>query len=1109
MNPGIFIGIGGSGVKSLAKLKAKIYNSYKDKEQFDKENSFIFIDTDLNDITKIQSDETLIRMLDGKKPIGMNEFIQIGRTVPANVRRRANSIKGPSSDHLKSWMIMEGEGKYTPIDRSLSDGAGAMRMDGRTSVFENVDTLIIPKIQTAITKMLKIDADNGGKIKGTNFNITSDDATKQAENANNAPNLWLISGSNGGTGSSMTLDILFILDRLYQNVFNAAPSLRLALLTPEPYNRLNPGLSQYPLNSYSFMWELNAFKTNSHKRALMSKLFVNEKFDNSQFSNQEPFNPYSYVLVFDTETKTGGSQIDPKDTFENVSKVLYLLCATGAGGVVNSNMINLLSDKTIPHSKPDAKGTLLEGTEWSKSLVATGGKSIEKPNEYLKSYVKTRFLYDIFSYGIIGAEFNDVYTDIEKTAFLKNFIKENIQVFLDDSMQVTDKSNLEKDIRADFDNIILGSAPEKRRFRGLEVGILSSYRDTYYSEIENKISYINSTFDKPGQILSKENFLLQIKTSLKATLNNAICEYGLLYAKGLVYLVDCELEGQILVELEKSFNDNFNFSIEQELKSNIDTIASDNEKYDDLVNACEKFKDFKLNKLVIEKKRELISALSKNGYLDDLMSANGNEKGLFSLISKFKNEETILEKSLLSLSTEFLNKNRENPFVTYLPPLEGMIGVANSSQGWKHGSEFEVLYSNIVALDAKEKNIKGAGLMGIPPNRNSKENSLKDHLKHILISMGDSNNQYFIDFAEQNDFDRNAKTLDVFKKAVEDYSNKLISENPQLNGWLENTDLGMIFNKFEASNKVVADNFKANFNNLPVFFPSTAIVSSGYYIYSFPEELKDLAKSLGYDENDKQKTWNPTYDNSKLEVVLLETGHSFDNYKYTRNYVNIYQETHKSILALDFGCHIHKGFVHLDLDKAIGLIDKDVKPKLVELAFYDAVLEKLLLDNPNLFNVLIYKKESPNIGETSVRARLAGADVKLPIVTVTNTPQISLIKVLEIEKNSNGKYELSRSGEDITIENVNSFSDFISKSKKENKNLESTINGINEAFRAQKTVIKGDVFDFIVKNNQLWTDTVLEKLKVEEKYNEYLDKDIISELEEQISSLINNNLFKG
>ena len=35
MKPGIFIGIGGSGVKSLSKLKAKIYNSYKDKKDQD------------------------------------------------------------------------------------------------------------------------------------------------------------------------------------------------------------------------------------------------------------------------------------------------------------------------------------------------------------------------------------------------------------------------------------------------------------------------------------------------------------------------------------------------------------------------------------------------------------------------------------------------------------------------------------------------------------------------------------------------------------------------------------------------------------------------------------------------------------------------------------------------------------------------------------------------------------------------------------------------------------------------------------------------------------------------------------------------------------------
>jgi hypothetical protein len=583
-----------------------------------------------------------------------------------------------------------------------------------------------------------------------------------------------------------------------------------------------------------------------------------------------------------------------------------------------------------------------------------------------------------------------------------------------------------------------------------------------------------------------------------------------LYAKGLVYSVDCELEGVILKELELKYNTNCNYSIEQELKSNIDTIADENKDYNELVNACQKFKDFKVNKLVIEKKRELISALSKNGYLDDLLNANGNEKGITSLISKLKNEETILDKNLLTLSTEFLKKSSENPFVTYLPQLEGMIGVANSSQGWKHGSEFEVLYSSIVALDNKEKNIKGAGLMGTPPNRNSKENSLKDHIKNILISMGDSTNQYFIDFAEQNDFDKDAKTINVFKKAVEDYSSKLISENTQLNAWLENTDLGIIFNKFEASNKVAANNFKAKFNDLPVFFPSTAIVSSGYYIYSFPEELKELAKSLGYDENDKQKTWNKTNDNSKLEVVLLETGHSFDSYKYTRNYVNIYQEKQKSILALDFGCHIHKGFVHLDLDKAIGLIDKDVKPKLVELAFYDAVLTKLNTENKDLFDVLI-KIDTPETNSIDIMAELnADTQLNLPLLSITPSSNSTLIKNLNIKKNQvTNRYELSMAGEGINIDNFDCFSDFLRKSKSYNKDFEDVISNLNDAYRAKKESIKGGIFELIIKHNGLWLNEVLSKLQVKEnKFSKVLDLDYLNnDFKNQINTLISNNLF--
>ena len=49
-NPGIFIGLGGAGVNSLARLKAKMYVLYKDSDALAKfdEHSFIFIDSNLS-----------------------------------------------------------------------------------------------------------------------------------------------------------------------------------------------------------------------------------------------------------------------------------------------------------------------------------------------------------------------------------------------------------------------------------------------------------------------------------------------------------------------------------------------------------------------------------------------------------------------------------------------------------------------------------------------------------------------------------------------------------------------------------------------------------------------------------------------------------------------------------------------------------------------------------------------------------------------------------------------------------------------------------------------------------------------------------------------------
>jgi hypothetical protein len=1100
MAQGIFIGIGGSGVKSLARLKAKIYESYTDKEEFSKENSFIFIDTDINDHGKIQSDPELTRMYGGRQIIGLNEYIPIGATIPFNVRQNAITNKDESGSHLKTWMILQGEGKYVPKQNKLTDGAGARRMDGRTAIFKYGESHIIPAIQTAIKKMKTVQPDLG-KLD-----------LKDAANSDKFPSLWLISGSNGGTGSSMALDILFIMNRLYYQEFNSEPIVRLALLTPEPYGKLqqNRGLSQYPLNSFSFMWELNAMKMNEDREGLMSKLFVNHYFDNSNFNNRSPFKPYSYLLAFDTETTNNSTSLDISDTFENVAKVLFMLSRTPAGATINTDMSNYLGDN--PQSfKPVNQGSLLDNTEWSKSIVATGGKAIEKPNADLKSYLKTRFLYDIFAYGILGPEFNEVHNDAEKAETVKKLINDNILLFLNNNLQVAEKPNLERDIVSALSNVIMSPEPAKATFGGYkEEGILSIFSQTFCGEVEEELNLFSQSFEKAGILVnSKEYYLNEIKGTIRKTLNNLVCEYGLNYVKGILYSIDFELEKNVLPGLDKTNSEEYSMDLEVELKSEIDKISSKNKDYAGLVVATEKWREFKMNKFIIQLKAKILLSLCKEGYFDSLLSANGNTKGLGQLITKFVVEKGILETEYLNLAKSFLSKSNENPFVTYFPPLSEMIGGTGSQSGWKRNSEFENLYSSMVSLNKDEKNIKGGDMMGTPPVRSKKsgkDKSLEFHLEELLKTMGEYNGSYFIDFAEQNDFDRGAKSVTSFMKTVDVYLDKKIIETKDVTDWLNN-DLGQVFKLFEEKskeNKEIANSFKGRFNDIKVFYPNTSSVSSVYYIYNFPDELLELANSIGFEGTDKGESSNPkkyrnkTSDNNKLEVLAFETGHSFATYSYFKNYANYYQEKRKEILSLDLGCHIHKGFVHLDLDRVLNLISE--KTRLIEVAFYDSFLEMIKEKNPAIFKQLLHIEENNDpFGTDEI---LSLPLIKIDSSTKTHTLSYNLIKFdstlnkLKVEK-----------GDSKPFNNPN-YSGFIQSTAVLNSDFSEIIKELEMAFKKYKSIIGGELNTLITANFSTILLEVAKKICVPPVAEmELNDKELMRAIKEELNGLKAKNIF--
>ena len=1102
MAQGIFIGIGGSGVKSLARLKAKIYESYTDKDKFNDENSFIFIDTDINDIAKIQSDPNLTRMYGGKQIIDQNnEFIPIGSTNPFNERQNAISSDDPAGKHLKTWMILQGEGKYTPIKTSLTDGAGAMRMDGRTTIFKNSGK-IISSIEKAFKKLKRI-APDLDKLD-----------TKDIANAHKIPNLWLISGSNGGTGSSMTLDILFIMNRIFRKeVGNNDPIIRLALLTPEPYVAINPDLSQYPLNSFSFMWELNAVKMNEHREGIMSKLFVNDYFNSSSYGYNLPFNPYSYVLAFDTET-TLGTSLDISNTFENVAKVLFLLSTTPAGFTVNSDMSNRLADTTKPPYKPTNQGPLLDNTEWSKTIVATGGKAIEKPNAALKNYLKTRFLYDIFAYGILGPEFNEVHNDAEKAETVKNIIKDNILIYLDNSLQVSEKPNLERDIISALINVTMSPEPEKGFRSYKEDGILSNYSNNFCTDIEDELILFGQSFEKPGLLInSKESYLNEIKGTIRKTLNNLVCEYGLNYVKMFVYSIDIELEKNILPNLDKSISEEYNSDLEVASKDKIDKISSSNKDYTNLVLATEKWKEFKLNKFIIQLKTKILISLCKEGYFDILQSANGNAKGLGPLITKFSEGKNILETEYLNLATSFLSKSHENPFVTYFPPLSEMIGGADSQHsGWKRESEFENLYSNMVALNKEERNVKGGDMMGTPPARNKKSgiNSIEYHLEELLKSMGEYNGSYFIDFAEQND-DRGAKSITSFIKAVEEYLDKMIIQTDSVNDWLNKYDLGQIFKDFEdknSDNKSLATSFKGRFASIPVFYPNNTLGSSVYYIYNFSDELLELAKEIGFECDKDGKSTNPlkvrnkTSDANKLEVLAFEVGHSFANYTYFKNYANTYQEKRDGILSLDHGCHIHKEFVHLDIDKALSNSGFQVgEPILLEIAFYDVVLELIKQKNPSIFNQLFTNTDVVDDGWGMPEGQT------LPLLKLNYSNGIIEYKGLSFDDKFR-KLKIDDAKKDTLAKT--DYSNFYKSSIAVNKELTNIKDNLKKILDLYKDIIGGSIKTLIAESKSDLKTGLSSKLSFPPSENRSLmDQSFITELQGKLNDVIEKNVLNN
>ena len=365
----IFIGIGGQGVKTIAQIKAKVYEKRFPEETATRTRlqamndsyRFIFIDTDQRDIDNANK-ANRESFEHGKVPFinPQTDLINLGKANPSAIYYEAQ--KDPTS--LLNKRILEAcspELSNKIPDQPLSFGAGAFRIKSRIAFAHSLADFQ-SKLQSAISSL------NDVKTVGGEDCIIY---------------YWLVSSSLGGTGSGIFNDVLYHINQLHhQIVGNGDPQLVYTLYMPKVFIDSNSTEEKYPLNAYGVFSELEAFKKMSYEekqKTVMHRLAFND--DYNLVDADKRYCPFYYVIPVDIQTDKGTSLGDPNTMCHNTAEMLYHLHDSQAGKTFRSDIDNYMND-------------IMEQNH-EEFLVPMGYVSLQKPQEQFTKYMRARFRRDV------------------------------------------------------------------------------------------------------------------------------------------------------------------------------------------------------------------------------------------------------------------------------------------------------------------------------------------------------------------------------------------------------------------------------------------------------------------------------------------------------------------------------------------------------------------------------------------------------------------------------------------------------------------------------------------------------------------------------------------
>ena len=875
----LFIGLGGCGLQTVAALSKKL----ADRHDSDSEFMYLYIDTDESTLDSINKSGTVIKGED---------YVSIGEANPYKIYEQASLGDQPEHKRILEWATAPGPGHVTFLNQQLIDGATAQRMIGRTAFAQFATSKIKAALERRLALFQKHETNDGSAVDA---------------------DIWVVSSSCGGTGSSLTLDMLYLINRLVNKSLGHNPYTKLVLFMPHAFIKANEGNINHPLNGMSFLWELNAFK----------QAIIDGGKDIFRHFSAYPWNfPEGiydlcrFVIPVDTETDFNRT-IDLDNIYATTAEMLYYLNVGEGARQTVSNLSNDIPMATkISADLPKYADTAFK---WGRYLIPYGYHVIRKANLELTKYLKLRAVSEILSYGLLGEDIPQV----EKTRNLEksSFALKYILPYLYECQEGQEVNDLSVKTRAE-----------------------DAFPSWRYNTVDIDPGKVNGFLNRVKEASeSADEIRNQVYPLILQSINTGVCkviaEHGLQYAYTLLNLVDdyyLEPLNTILQTDQKEAQDKADA-----LLSTITSLMSkgiNKKSASAIAKNAKDYREEKLKALTISISRRIIDDLtvSHTGYLEVLRKGKDDFPGIIGLIQMVGIKAGQAKTAYDSLAKAFLDSEKD-ALTVYLPSLSNLAG--KGGNGWTKDNEFEKIYFNSI-LDYDHERAKGVNGIRVPIRKNENNNNLCHYIELMLQG---SEPELFATLAlsprSTASFNLDSIIDTVMDVKLEEV---ILTEGSSSQKWINQS-----LDDYIAQNRAELQpllSVLAKRDKIPVLYPKKQAATEPILTrYLYVGASRNLADSFGFVENEDKFVSDPLM-TDRFQIIKMPVGLDFYSYKYFEELQSTYRKKKELILNESVGCHLHRAFRFLDLDKAVKEVKETENIQAIQLFFKNLYYQHLILE---------------------------------------------------------------------------------------------------------------------------------------------------------------------